>query len=107
MPISKPVLSVQPTSSRLRNKQLILRRAPVIPPLPYDAKDEIGVIINNTQDPERLGQMCYYRESNSTRFVTMYVVVSIEGVLEWKEVASGVTFIDRDTGNPWNPTSRL
>ena len=107
MPISKPVLSVQPSSSRLRNKQLILRRVPVIPPSPYTSRNEAGFIIVNTPDPERLGQICYYRESNSTRFVTMYVVVSIEGVLEWKEVASGVTFIDRDTGNPWNPTSRL
>lgn len=107
MPISKPILSVQPTSTRLSNKQFILRSAAQIPPRSYPKKNDNNVVEVVFQIPSFLGEVCYYRESNSTSFVTMYVVVSINGVLEWKGVVSGVTFLNRDTGQPWDPLSSL
>ena len=107
MPVNKPILSVQPSSSRLRNKQFILRRAAEIPPTTYFRKDDNNVLEVVDQTPSSLGRVCYYRESNSTSITTMYVVVSIDGVLEWKEVVPEVTFLDSDTGELWDPLSRL
>ena len=61
MPVNKPTLSVQPSSSRLRNKQFILSRAGAIPPEAYKRKNDDGSLETVSQTPSTLGKVCYYK----------------------------------------------
>ena len=109
MAIQRPIVDAGPTSSRRRNRQVVLRQAPEIPPASYRGRDpETSEVVDLPQQPERLGQICYYKPPTGSAFsATMYVVVSIDGTLVWKEVKSGVIFIDTNTGKPWNPTANF
>lgn len=102
MPIINPILSVGPTSTKARNKQLALRLTSVEPPEPEKYIDPVtDTVETRSQEPTALGQMCYVRLDS--RNAVMYVVVSIDDELTWKEVKSGVVFRDARTGRPWNP----
>jgi hypothetical protein len=103
MAITNPILSVGPTSTRPRNKQLILRQTSVAPPQTEIKRDVLGGLTAVGQPPAQLGQMCYLRDPSNSAAATMYVVVSIAGDLTWKEVKSSLTFIDGRTGSGWNP----
>ncbi len=99
MAINRTIISAQASSSRAENKQLYIQEVPVAPPESY----LIGLNQTATQEPTRLGEFVYVRFNRTN--VVMYVVVSIEGALTWKEVRSGVVFIDSDTGLPWDPNA--
>lgn len=104
MGISKPVLSVQAATTRADLKVVVVRQGNAIPPTSYLGEDEYGTIIRIRQPAERLGQMMVYRADNdTTRVVTMYVVVEVSpGVLAWAPVQTGVTRVDSRTGQAWD-----
>ena len=116
MAVNNPIIDSGPSSTRSRNKEVIVREAGAVPPETY-IKSEDGVFSAIAQEAQRLGQFCYYREAaenGSRATATMYVVVDAgddeeagPSGLTWKPVRSEVTFIDTDTGKPWNPISEL
>ena len=110
MAINHPVLDAGPSSPRGRNKQLFIEEAGAIPPESYRTIDDEKNVTNVDQTPKRLGQFCHYRGGSGLSrrsSTTMYVVVEINGVLEWKEVRSELRLYDSATGEPWDPLAQL
>lgn len=109
MAIDNNIIDAGAVSSRKQNRQVVLRQAAAIPPQSYPVKNENGFgTVFFPQTPQRLGQMVSYRPLENSQFSSqMYVVVSVDGILVWKQVVSGVTFIDGDTGKKWDPNSQF
>ena len=58
------------------------------------------------QKAQRVGQMILFKE-NPTETGTLYVVVEIDGELQWKPVLTSFTAFDLRTGEQWDPIANF
>jgi len=109
MAINNPIIDSGPTYRRRDAKQLYIKEVNMPPPQPYTMMRENGQPAIQEQPPERLGQMVHFRvfPSGGDVKTRAFVVVKVNGVLEWKPVVHEVTFIDPSTGLPWDPNVHL
>ena len=106
MSINNPIIDSGPTSGRRVNYQLYIEQVSAVPPESFRVRGDNGVFDTVDQTPQRLGQFVHYRDPYAKwwdKTTTMYVVVEVNGVLEWKRVVHEAVFIDTVTGDPWDP----
>lgn len=102
MAINKPIIDAGPTYTRSRVKTVVGRITSAVPPAARIYVGENGVITSQAQDPEREGQILFYRDGSSLA-VQMYVVVDISGRLTWKYVLPTAQMQNAANGKPWDP----
>ena len=101
MAINTPVLSSGPTISRSRSKTIVGAISTVVPPDPvFRVVDGNAALVK--QEPVREGQMLFVIASEG-RTARMYIVVQVEGVLEWRIVSFSGRIRDPRTGQPKDP----
>lgn len=103
MTVSKPII-VAPSKSRQETRMVIGRITGTEPPL--QRRNVInGVLVFESQDPRREGQMLFYQAPNSGQTVIMYVVVDYDGqgTLQWAPVVPNTIPIDPRSGKPKDP----
>lgn len=91
------VIAAGVSAPRSRIKTVVIGNVPVAPPASYVVDG-----VTYTQPAERVGQIRFAREDPNTRKGNLYVVVEIDGVLQWKLVQLG-GYIDSATGKSWDP----
>lgn len=97
MAFNPNVVAAGVSAPRSRIKTVAIGNVPVAPPASYVVDG-----VTYTQPAERVGQIRFARENPNTRKGNLYVVVDIDGVLQWKLVQLG-GFIDGATGRTWDP----
>ena len=102
MAINKPIIDAGQTYTRSRVKTVVGKITSAIPPATRFYVDEDGRVAFQSQDPEREGQILFYRDGSSLA-VQMYVVVSIGGTLTWKYVLPTAQMQNAANGKPWDP----
>ena len=107
MAIDQPIMSVGASAPRERARYVVVKAVGAVPPSSYNAVID-AQFVTIEQPAERVGQIVYYRgdnPSNLFRWVNVYVVVEIDGVLQWKQAEQQPDFIDTYTGQKHNPNS--
>ena len=102
MAINVPIISAGSTTTRSRAAAVVVTVSGTEPPGERRYVDEDGSVVRETQDPEREGQMLVYRPG-STKLCTLYVAVTIDGVLTWVQAQTRSAPYDAATGKPWDP----
>ena len=103
MTISKPVIAAGRTYTREQAETVVVGITSTAPP---GLRKQIvnGVVAETSQDPQREGQMLVYKDG-TTRNITMYVVVKINNILEWKTVLTTASVYNKNTGEKWDPNA--
>ena len=101
MPIQNPIIDAGPTLSRAEVKTVIGNITNTIPPAVYlKVVDGLLTIVNQT--PLREGQFIFVQAEGSLS-VSMYIVVLIGIVPEWRRVYGAGVTTDPRTGLPKDP----
>ena len=101
MPIQNPIIDAGPTLSRAEVKTVIGDITNTIPPTSYQ-KVVDGLLTLVDQTPLREGQFIFVQAEGALA-VSMYIVVLVGVVLEWKRVYSAGITKDPRTGLPKDP----
>lgn len=102
MAINKPTIASGPVTTRQEAKTVVLTVSNAEPPGIRKYRTEDGFTVREAQEPEREGQMIVYRP-DSTKLATLYVVVTIDGVLTWVQAQTRSRPYSSMTGEPWDP----
>ena len=101
MAVNNPIIAAGPATTRANARTVVGTITSTIPP-GFRVTVVDGVIALVLQDPEREGQMLFYRDGSSLS-VTGYVVVTIDSALVWKKVENWGIVIDPRTGLEKDP----
>ena len=109
MTLDRTIIAGAPATTRADAKTVAGVITSAVPP-DYRITVVDGEIVGLSQEPEREGQMLFYR-NGSELFVTMYVVVITDhgangqAILEWKEVKNWGVVKDPRTGLEKDPNA--
>ena len=101
MSVSKSIIATT-TLSRREVKTVVTAVSSTIPPETRLTTVD-GALVAIPQSPEREGQLLAYVIPGEKQITTMYVVVTIDGVLVWAPVVPVVTPIAPRSGKPFDP----
>lgn len=101
MTIQNPTIAAGSTLTRSQAETVVAVLSDAVPPNGYVVAVD-GELQFYFQEAEREGQIAFVQDSNLTS-VDMYVVVSINSILEWRKITRTGVITDPRSGEPKDP----